>query len=349
MRKTLLQSLLLYAIAGAIVWVVARGVSWREVAQAAGHANPWLLIGASLGGFACWFAGETLLYSRLFTYFHRRTTFSELLPTVAAVYFLQVVNSLVASSAFALFLRTRERVGWISSGCTLMFQAYVDLILLAMLSLIAIALVPDTPMRPGLDYAAAVLGAFCLIAALWLLWEPQGTGWARWFYERPAMVSFRTARPRHYVRLMSIRLAIFVCAGFALYGQFRSFHLQVPLIEVLALTPFVMAVGNAPLSPVGIGTTQFVFVVGFQHFAARDDLVAVSLAVTALNFLFRVPMALACGASLIDEIALASREFRHRPSLRGDRRGAGQPDGRALSAARAGRHNWRGTEGGGDG
>ncbi len=318
MRKTLLQSILLYAIAGTIVWLVARGVSWREIARAIDRANPWMLIGASLGGFACWFTGETLLYSRLFTYFHRRTSFSELLPTVAAVYFLQVVNSLVASGALALFLHTRERVGWITSGCTLMFQAYVDLILLAMLSLIAIALVPNTPMRSGLDYAAAVLGAFCLIAALWLFWEPQGTGWARWLYERPAMVSFRSARPRHYVRLMAIRLAIFVCAGFALYGQFRSFHLRMPLVQVLALTPFVMAVGNAPLSPAGIGTTQFVFVVGFMHFAGRDDLVAVSLAVPALNFLFRVPMAFACGGSLIDEIALASREFRGDSFLRGD-------------------------------
>ncbi|HZO81341.1 MAG TPA: lysylphosphatidylglycerol synthase transmembrane domain-containing protein [Candidatus Binataceae bacterium] len=318
MRTHLLQSLLLYAIAGVIVWAVARGVSWREVAEAAERANPWMLISASLIGFAGWFAGETLLYSRLFTYFHRRTTFAELLPSVAAVYFLQVVNSLVASSAFALFLHTRERVGWITSGCTLMFQAYVDLILLAMLSIIAIALVPDTPMRPGLDYAAVVLGAFCLIAALWLFWEPQGTGWARWLYERPAMVSFRTARPWHYVRLMGIRLGIFVCAGFALYGQFRAFHLAVPLVQVLALTPFVMAVGNAPLSPAGIGTTQFVFEVGFARFATREDLMAVSLAVTALNFLFRVPMALASGGSLIDEIAQVSREFRGRGLLSGD-------------------------------
>lgn len=324
MRKTLLQSLLLYTIAGAIVWYVARGASWREIAAAIGRANPWMLIGASLGGFACWFAGETLLYSRLFGYFHRRTSFAELLPTVAAVYFLQVVNSLVASGALALFLHTRERVGWITSGCTLMFQAYVDLILLAMLSLIAIALVPNTPMRPGLNYAAGVLGAFCLVAALWLFWEPQGSGWARWLYERPAMVSFRSARPRHYARLMAIRLAIYVCAGFALYGQFASFHLRLPLVQVLALTPFVMAVGNAPFSPAGIGTTQFVFVVGFAHFATKDDLVAVSLAVTALNFLFRVPMAFACGASLIDEIAAASREFRGDSFLRRDEHGGGE-------------------------
>lgn len=319
-KKTIFQSLLLYVVAGAIVWLVARGVSWGDVFEAVDHANPWLLMVASAGGFACWFIGETLLYSRLFTYFHRRTTFFELLPTTAAVYFLQVVNSLVASGAFALFLHTRERVKWITSGCTLMFQAYTDLILLSMLSLIAIGLVPNTPMRPGLNYAAAVLGTFCVIAALWLFWEPQGTGWARWLYERPSMVSFRTARPHHYARLMSIRLAIYVGAGFALWGQLQSFHIHVPLIQVLALTPFVMAIGNAPLSPAGIGTTQFVFVVGFAQFGSKDDLIAVSLVVTALNFLFRVPMAFISGSSLIDEITVASREFKRHGEVEDERR-----------------------------
>jgi hypothetical protein len=80
-----------------------------------------------------------------------------------------------------------------------MFQAYIDLILLALLSLIAIAGVPDSPIRSGLDYAAGVLGVFSLMTAFWLLWEPQGRGIARRLCERPSMVSFRTAGPKHYV------------------------------------------------------------------------------------------------------------------------------------------------------
>ncbi|MGH8012536.1 MAG: hypothetical protein ACREQ4_08560, partial [Candidatus Binataceae bacterium] len=137
MRKTILQSLLVYGIAAVIVWYVARDVSWMQIFHAMRHATLWLLLVASLGGFLCWFVGETFLFSRLFSYFHGRTGAGELLPTVATVYFLQIVNSLVASGAFILFLHTRKRVPWIAGGCTMMFQSYVDIMLLAILSLVA--------------------------------------------------------------------------------------------------------------------------------------------------------------------------------------------------------------------
>jgi uncharacterized membrane protein YbhN (UPF0104 family) len=269
-------------------------------------AKPWLLAGASLAAFLCWFVGETALFSRLFSYFHERTHFRELLPTVATVYFLQMINSLIASGAFALYLRTRKRVPWITAGCTLMFQAYIDTMLLAIISLVVIFLVPGSPMHGGLYYAAAAVGIFVLIAAFWLGGEPRN-GLARWLYQWPHMISFRDARPTHYAKLMAIRFAIYVGASIALYAQLRSFHIAVPLVYVFALTPFIMAAGNSLISPAGIGTTQFVFTLGFAQFASREQLLAVSLAATAFNFIFRIPMGLAMGRSLVDEISVVTR------------------------------------------
>lgn len=316
MRKAILQSLLVYVIAAAIVWWVARGVSWQSVLHSMGSAELWLLVGASLAAFLCWFVGETALFSRLFSYFHERTHFRELLPTVATVYFLQVINSVVASGAFALYLRTRKRVPWITAGCTLMFQAYVDTMLLAIISLIVIFLVPTSPMHGGLYYAAGAVGVFILIAAFWLGGEPRN-GLARWLYQWPHMISFRDARPAHYMKLMTIRFAIYVGAGVALYAQLRSFHIHVPLVYVLALTPFIMAAGNSLISPAGIGTTQFVFTVGFAHFASREQLLAVSLAATGFNFIFRIPLGLAMGRSLVDELSVVSRRGRRTSLLVG--------------------------------
>ena len=138
------QNLIAYAIAVAIVCYAARGVSWSQVVAAASHANLWIFVLASVGGFLCWFLGETILYSRLFSYFHGPTGAVELLPTMAAVYFLQIVNSYVASGAFVLFLHARKRAPWLMAGCTLLFQAYLDAMLLAALALLAIALVPSS-------------------------------------------------------------------------------------------------------------------------------------------------------------------------------------------------------------
>jgi uncharacterized membrane protein YbhN (UPF0104 family) len=310
-RKTVTQNLIAYAIAAAIVCYASRGVSWRQVAGAGSHATIWMFVIASLGGFLCWFIGETVLYSHLFRYFHGPTGALELLPTMAAVYFLQIVNSYVASGAFVLFLHARKRVPWIMGGCTLLFQGYVDAMLLATLSLFAIALVPTSPIRLGLNYVAGVLGAGCFIASFWLLWGarlPTGS-WLRWIYERPSIASFRMARPSHYVKLFAIRFLIVLGAGFALYGQFVSFHIGISLVQTLALTPLIVAIGNSPFLPGGIGTTQLVFTLAFARFASKGDLFALSLAVTAFNLVVRIPMGLAMGAPLAEEAVEAKSEF----------------------------------------
>jgi uncharacterized membrane protein YbhN (UPF0104 family) len=292
-----------YAIAAAIVCYAARGVSWRLVVEATSHATLWIFVLASVGGFLVWFIGESVLYSRLFSYFHGRTGAIELLPTMAAVYFLQIVNSYVASGAFVLFLHARKRVPWIMAGCTLLFQAFLDATLLGALALVAMVLVPTSPIRAGFDYAAGALGAGCLIASFFLLWGerlPAGN-WLRWIYERPSMASFRVARPSQYFKLFGIRLLIVLGAGFALYGQFVSFHIRISLAQTLALTPFIVALGNSALSPGGIGTTQLVFTLAFARFASKNDLFALSMAVTVFNFVVRIPMGLAMGAPLAEE------------------------------------------------
>ena len=303
-RKPWVQNLIAYGIALAIVCYASRGVSWKQVVDATSHATLWLFVVASLGGFLCWFFGETVLYSRLFGYFHGPTSAIELLPTMAAVYFLQIVNSYVASGAFVLFLHARKRAPWVMAGCTLLFQAYLDAVLLAALVILAIALVPTSPIRIGLNYAVGALGAGCLIASFFLLWgnSLSSGNWLRWIYDRPSMASFRMAQPSQYIKLFGIRFLIILGAGFALYGQFVSFHIGVSLMQTLAMTPFIVAIGNSALSPGGIGTTQLVFTLAFARFASKDDLFALSLAVTAFNCLVRIPMGLAMGAPLAQEV-----------------------------------------------
>jgi uncharacterized membrane protein YbhN (UPF0104 family) len=298
------------------VWYAARGVSWSQVTDAGGRASLWLFVGASLGGFLCWFIGETILYSRLFSYFHGATGSRQLLPTMASVYFLQIINSYVASGAYVLFLHTRKHAPWMTGIGTLLFQNYLDVTLLALLSLFAIAAVPTSPIRFALGYAAAALGAGLFIATFWLIWGPHlsARNWLRWVYERPSLSSFQMARPPHYIKLLSIRCLIFLGAGFSLYAQFASFHIRLPLAQALALTPLIVAIGNSPFSPGGIGTTQLVFTVGFAGFATKGDLFALSLAVTTFNLLVRIPMGLVMAQPLISEGLEVERELIIKPA-----------------------------------
>jgi uncharacterized membrane protein YbhN (UPF0104 family) len=301
-RATLLHNVVAYTIAIAIVWYVARGVSWEQIAEAARHATLWLFICVSLAGFVCWFIGETLLYSCLFSFFHGRTRLSELLPTMGAMYFLQIINSLVASGALLLFLHSRKRVPWMTAGGTLLFQAFIDVTLLVTLSICSIILIPTSALRPGLYYAMGAVGACCVVGSFFLVWGARlsPANPLRWIYGRPSMATFRLARPSHFIKLAGIRALICLAAGLALYGQFISFHLRVPLVQALALSPLVVAVGNSPFSPGGIGTTQLVFIFGFAGFAGKGELLALSLAVSAFNLLVRIPMGFAMGASITE-------------------------------------------------
>jgi uncharacterized membrane protein YbhN (UPF0104 family) len=303
-------NLVAYAIAIGIVCYAARGVSWAQITDAVGHADLWPFICVSFAGFLCWFIAETILYLRLFSFFHGPTRSVDLLPTIGAMYFLQIVNSLVASGALLLFLHTRKRVPWMTAGCTLLFQAYVDVMTLATLSIISIILLPPSVLRPGLWLAIGIVIGGCLIGWFFLGWGARlrrGNP-LRWIYELPSLMTFRMARPSQFVRLAGIRFVICAAAGLTLYGQFVSFHLKVPLVQALALSPLIVAVGNSPFSPGGIGTTQLVFVFGFAAFAGRGDLFAISLAVSAFNLLVRIPMGLAIREPIAETGAITSDE-----------------------------------------
>ena len=226
MRKTVLQNLVTYAIAAAIVWYAARGVSWRQVADAAGHATLWLFHGASLGGFLCWFVGETILYSRLFSYFHGPTGARELLPTMAAVYFLQIINSYVASGAYVLFLHARKRVPWITGVGTLMFQTYVDVMLLAVLSLFAIAVVPTSPIRLGLLLRGRCACAQAVSSPRFGSCGERGSVPAigsDGSMSGRRLLSFRMARPSHYIKLLVDQVPDFSGRGLRALRTVREF------------------------------------------------------------------------------------------------------------------------------
>jgi len=308
--KRLLRDVVAYTIALVIVWYIARGVSWVEIGNAARHATLWLFLCVSLAGFLAWFIGETLLYCCLFTLFHGRTRPFELVPTMAAMYFLQIVNSLVASGALVLFLHRGKRVPWMTAGSTLLFQAYVDVMLLVTLLIFSIVFIPTIALRPGLYYGVGVVVAGCFVGSFFLVWgrslSPGNS--LRWIYDRPSLVTFRAARPSHFIQLAAIKLLICLAAGLALYGQFVSFHIQIPLVQVLALSPLVVAIGNSPFSPGGIGTTQVLYTAGFAAFAGKGELFALSLAISAFNLLIRLPMGLAMGAPLTETKKTAGNE-----------------------------------------
>jgi len=186
--KIIGEDLLVYGIAAGVIWYESRGLSYHKELRDLAQVNLRLFLPATMVSFLIWFLGENLLFARLFTHFHQRTGYLEMLPGTAAAYFLQAVNVLLADGALRVFLHQRKRVPWFASGFTMAYFGFIDGVVFALMITAAGLLVPDSPVRAYVPYSAAALVAFFLIAAWWMWREPR---WPieKWLYSRPSLVA----------------------------------------------------------------------------------------------------------------------------------------------------------------
>jgi uncharacterized membrane protein YbhN (UPF0104 family) len=295
------RDLLAYGLAGAIIAYLAHGVSPGEFAGALRQANPWWFLLACAGSFAVWFFGETILYSKLFTYFHAPISFAEMLPANAAQYFLQAINQVAGGAALALFMRKRKGVPIFSGGATLAFMGLIDVFVMALTGLVAAVLVPNSWLGPRWYYPAMMIVGLCLVTWFWRRGRPSSSI-ARWVYDRPSFQSFRQARISHYLRLMLIRLPIFAAQGFALYFQLLSFEVHVPLIQVLAFEPAELFLSALPITPAGLGVLQAVLILGFHSYGTRAAILTMGLAISTMGIIMRLPLGIGAAGLLAREV-----------------------------------------------
>lgn len=283
-----------YAIAIAIVWWLARKIPPAELVATLLKANLWYLLPTCAFSVMCWVVGESLLYSRLITYFHRPTSFREMLPINAAQEFFQVVNKAAAGSALALYMHRCKGAGWMSAGCTLIFQGLVDVTLLIAMSVIASVAAPAAILGVPrwLPCVALIVLVSAALVARYGANRSVLVGWLVW---QPALETFRNARLSHYVGLMVIRTPIFLAQGLVLYLELLSFGLRVPIIYVFAFIPTLTLLSSVPMAPGGIGPRQAVTVVGLAAFGPKASLLAMSLAHSLGSIAFRLPLGFFAG------------------------------------------------------
>jgi hypothetical protein len=315
-EQVLLQNLLIWAVAVALVIYLARGLTIHQLIAALEHCDLTLFVAANLCSFVIRWLADTYLFARLFSFFHGQTTYREVLPASTAQYFLQAINVLVADGAMVVFLHQRKRVEWITACWTMAFQGFVDAILIAALTVIVAMLIPWSPIRIALPYAGAAL-AFFICAALWWMRGRSTSKPGRWLRARRGMCAFRSARPYHYAALGSIRMAIYVPNVVAFYLYFVSFRLNVPFAAVVALSPALMFAQSAPVSPSGLGPLQAIMVDGFARFAPRGELLTVALGVSLVQLLCRIPMGVGTAGTFARKVLTAERTAENSTPMQG--------------------------------
>jgi uncharacterized membrane protein YbhN (UPF0104 family) len=294
-------NLFMYGVAVGIVWYESRGLSFHKELDEFAHANLWWLVTASLISFLIWFLGENLLFSRLFTIFHRRTGYLELLPATAAAYFLQTLNVFVSNAAMVLFLHQRKQVPWFAAGFTMAFFGFLDGLLFGFLITIAGALNPQSPVRSYILYSGIALGLLTFIA-LWWAWRKPRLRIEKWIYNQRSLTVFREATLSNYIELLLIRFGILAPQGLLLWICLAAFHLSIPIRQVLAISPAVLAAGGAPITPAGLGPMQAVAIHTFSKFAPKSKVMAAVLAFSISHLVYRLPLGLGAAHTFIKRL-----------------------------------------------
>jgi uncharacterized membrane protein YbhN (UPF0104 family) len=312
--KMTAQSLFIYAIAGGVIWYESRGLRLgRELSELASANLAWF-VPATAVAFLLWFVGENLLFARMFSHFHGRTEFIEVLPATAAQSFLQVVNSLVADGALLFFLRQRKGVPWLTGIFTIAFFGFLDGILFSFLVALAGIAVPDSAFAAWWHIAAAAFIAFMLIAAWWM-WREPVYGVERWLRSRPSLIAFRKANLAIYAELLAIRFAIALPQGFLLWVSLEAFKLNIPLLQVIATSPAILASGGAPMTPACLGPLQAVGLYGLGAFAPRARLMAALLAFGVAHLIYRLPLGLGSAGVVVGYVLRNGGELADEPDL----------------------------------
>ena len=303
--KIIGEDTLIYGIALVIIWYESRGLSYRKELHDLADANLWWFVPATAVSFLIWFLGENLLFARLFTFFHGRTGYIEMLAGTAAFYFLQAANVLIADGALMVFLNRRKRVPWIASGFTMAYFGFIDGLVFSLIITAAAILVPSSPVHAYLLYSIGALMFFLLIAAWWL-WRTPRYRLEKWLYNQPSLQAFREATPAIYAELLLIRFLIIAPQGLLLWICLISFHLKLPLAQVWAESPVMLAAAAAPITPAGLGPLQAVAVHFFGRYAPEAKIMAAMLAFSVLQLLYRLPLGLGSAGVFVHAVLQAA-------------------------------------------
>jgi uncharacterized membrane protein YbhN (UPF0104 family) len=307
-HQALIQNLIVWLVVAALLSRVVGDLTRDGVNAAIKHSDLGLFIGANVAALMVRWLADTYLFSLLFSYFHKRTSYREVLPASTAQYFLQVVNVLISDAALVVFLHRRKGVAWLTAGWTLAYQGFVDAIIMSMVTVAAGSLVPESRIRIALPYAMVALG-FLLAVAGWWMRGRSVTRIGRWLRGRPGMRAFRLARPRHYLTLGGVRMAIVMANAMFFYAELRAFGLKLPLKAVMAWSPAMIFAQNAPLTPSGLGTLQIVMVWGLSKYVPRGPIIAAALGVSIVQLICRIPLGIGAAGTFARSV-LSIREAR---------------------------------------
>ncbi|HXU80299.1 MAG TPA: lysylphosphatidylglycerol synthase domain-containing protein [Polyangia bacterium] len=287
MRKKLGRILPWLVAIGLFAYLLSR-FSPAEVAHNIRIAAGWT-VPAIVGLVLLVYVADSFAIWKTFGWFVARLSFKEVLVVRGATYLLAVVNYALGQGAIVYFVN-RSRGVPVSRGtaAVLLVMGINVLVLLALASL-GLLFVPGHDRRLGLVVAVAYAGL--LVYVVLVLAKP------RFLTSKPIFDVLLAARLTDYLKAMAARIPHLLSLMILTYTSMRAFHIVVPLGQAVLCLPMVYFVAVLPITPLGLGTTEFMMTTFFAKYAPGGSgaaVVASSMALRAIAIVVQCLLGFVC-------------------------------------------------------
>jgi uncharacterized membrane protein YbhN (UPF0104 family) len=288
MRRRLQRLLPVLVSAGILVWLL-EGID-RQALLDALDARVVAVMGAALlvyGAVTLWIEATSI--QRLLLTVPAQLPLWTIARVKSASYLLAILHYALGAAALSLLLHRRAALPLARAASIVILIASVDLIVVLGLAGASAASLQSGPeIHAGLLLTALVL----FFGGLTLLRVPTSLGPLERLRELAIFEGLRTVPPARLLELFALRTVFALCFVSVCAAAFHAFEVPVPLLRVVPGMLIVALVAAVPVAVAGLGTSQAAFVLLFAGYASREELLVMSLLLSAGLMLLRAAMGL---------------------------------------------------------
>jgi hypothetical protein len=234
--------------------------------------------------FIClWLALDAYTLSWLFSRLVGPVGWVEMMRLRAATYPVMALSFHLASAALVppVARATRSPLSRVAGG--MVVHTLGDLCALATLAA-GVSLLLHSPLLTALRPLLAViaLGTGALLLA--------GPRARRLLGGRPVVEVLAALAPARVVTLIGLRVVFYLSFALFVRASGPSFGVEIPLVDLGARMPLVLAIAALPISAGGIGTTQAAMLWLFAPFAGEPQILAYALVYGVTLLVLRLPL-----------------------------------------------------------
>jgi uncharacterized membrane protein YbhN (UPF0104 family) len=279
------RRILPWFVAGGLLTWVFWGVPLQDFVDALGRGQFTWYLPAMLCCMVGIFLADTLAISKTFTWFTTDIPFRTVLQIRGASYLMSVINYNLGQGAIVIFANRAKSVSYGRATGTVLLLMGISLVVLILLSAIGL-FVTDAPkamvFRPYVIVLLSAFGVYLAVVAI----KPRFL--SRWSVAQPML----DAGFRGHLAAIAVRAPHMTLVFIAHYITMVAFGIDIPLLVFLSTMPFVSLMSAIPISPQGLGTTQYAAVYFFAAFAPgtvaqqKATVLAYSLTTSVLAIFF---------------------------------------------------------------